>query len=128
MEFQAKLFNWQDTGNHMIVLVRGAMDGAAFARLFGKIRVQTKNLSECKVLVDLSDSTCEIDGEQIETLIAGLPLDTWPEGNRVAFVSALETTSYHRLYFLRDALARRGITVGVFRNSIVAIEWLAGLI
>src|SRR5688500_17983953 len=128
MEFQAKVFNWQDTGNHMIVLVRGAMDGHAFARLFGKIRVQTQNLSECKVLVDLSDSTCEIDGEQIETLIAGLPLDTWPEGNRLAFVSAPATSRYHRLYVLRTALAGRGIVVGVFRNSIVAIDWLAGLI
>lgn len=128
MEFQAKLFHWQDTGNHMIVLARGAMDGRAFARLFGEILVQTQNLSECKVLVDLSDSTCEIDGEQIETLVARLPLDTWPAGNRLAFVSTLETSSYHRLYFLRTALAGRGVAAGVFRSSTVAIDWLAGLI
>ena len=128
MEFQAKLFNWQDTGNHMIVLVRGAMDGRAFTALFGKIRFETRNLTECKVLVDLSDSTCEIEGEQIETLVAGLPLYIWPEDNRIAFVSAPETSSYDRLYCLRGALARRGLVVGVFRNSIVAIDWLAGLI
>ncbi len=128
MEFQAKLFNWQDTGNHMIVLVRGAMDERAFPRLFGRIRVQTQNLSECKILVDLSDATCEIDGNRIETVVAELPLDTWPERNRLAFVSAPETSSYHRLYFLRMALAGRGIVVGVFRNSLVAIDWLAGLI
>jgi len=128
MDFQAKLFNWQDTGNHMIVLVRGAMDGRAFARLFGKIRVQTQNLSECKVLVDLSDSTCEIDGEEIEAVIAALPLDTWPAGNRLAFVSGPETSAYNRLYFLRTALAGRGLAVGVFRSSIVAIDWLPDLI
>ncbi len=27
MEFRAKLFSWQDTGNHLFVLARGAMDG-----------------------------------------------------------------------------------------------------
>jgi hypothetical protein len=128
MEFQAKLFNWQDTGNHLIVLVQGAIDGPAFARLFCKIRAETQSLSECKVLVDFADSTCQIDSEQIETLVAGLPLDTWPEGNRLAFVAAPETSSYQNLYFLRTALAKRGLVVGVFRNSIVAIDWLAGLI
>jgi hypothetical protein len=128
MDFQVKLFNWQDKGNHLIILARGAMDRAAFRQLFDEIETATQALSECKVIVDLSDSTYEFDGTEIEALVAGLPLDRWPEGNKIAFVSALGIPDYNRLYFLRNQLVARGLMVEVFRNSKVAIDWLAGII
>jgi hypothetical protein len=126
MEFQAKLFTWQDTGNHLIILARGAMNGPGFSQLFSKIHAETEGLNECKVLVDLSDSTCGIDGEKIEKLVAGLSLSGWPTGNKLAFVSASEIANYHRLYFLRTALVGRGVVVEVFRTTKVALDWLAG--
>jgi hypothetical protein len=126
MEFQAKLFSWQDTGNHLIILARGAMNGSAFSQLFSKIHAETESLNECKVLVDLSDGTCQIDGEEIERLVAGLSLSGWPSGNKIAFVSPSEIANYHRLYFLRAALVGRGLVVEVFRTSKVALDWLAG--
>jgi hypothetical protein len=104
------------------------MDRAAFRQLFDEIETATQDLSECKVIVDLSDSTHEIDGIEIEALVVGLPLDRWPEGNKIAFVSALGISDYNRLYFLRNQLVARGLEVEVFRNSIVAIDWLAGMI
>ena len=128
MDFQVKLFNWQDQGNHLIILARGAVDRKAFKQLFGEIETATQQLSECKVLVDLSDSACAVDGAELEALVAELPLDGWPRGNKVAFVSALEPTDFHRLYFLRIALVGRGLVMGVFRDSKVAIDWLAGVI
>ena len=79
MDFKIKLFNWQDKGNHLIILAHGAMDRAAFMQLFDEIETATQDLSECKVIVDLSDSTYEIDGIEIEALVVGLPLDRWPE-------------------------------------------------
>jgi hypothetical protein len=127
MDFQVKLYNWQDQGNHLIILARGAMDRNAFRQLFGEIETATQHLSECKVLVDLSDSTCEIDGAEIEALVAELPFARWPRGNKVAFVSALELSDFHRLYFLRIALVGRGLIVGVFRDTRLAIDWLAGM-
>lgn len=126
MEFQAKLFSWQDTGNHLFVIARGAMDGPDLTRLFGKIRAQTQSLSECKVLVDLSDGTCQVDVDEIERLVAGLDLEGWAAGNRIALLSAPEIIDYHRLYFLRTAVAGRGLVVGVFRNLEAALDWLAG--
>jgi hypothetical protein len=128
MDFKIKLFNWQDKGNHLIILAHGAMERAAFMQLFDEIETATQDLSECKVIVDLSDSTYEIDGIEIEALVVGLPLDRWPEGNKIAFVSALGISDYNRLYFLRNQLVARGLGVEVFRNSIVAIDWLAGMI
>ena len=128
MDFQVKLFNWQDQGNHLIVLARGVMDTEAFRLLFDEIAAATGQLSECKVLVDLSDSTYRIECAEIQGLVSRLRLDRWPGNQKIAFVSAAELSDYHRLYYLRTELAAHRLPVGVFRNSQIAIEWLAGIL
>ena len=124
MDFQIKLFNWQDAGNHLIFLTRGSMDAAAFRQLFAEIEKATLGLQECKVLVDLSDSTYQIDPTEIEKLAGATQVTRWPRTNRVAIVSTLEIAGYHRLYFLRTELAARGLAVEIVRYSRVAIDWL----
>jgi hypothetical protein len=56
-----------------------------------------------------------------------LPLARWPRNNKLAFVSASDIADYHRLFFLRTELAVHHLTVGVFRDSKLAIDWLAGI-
>ena len=124
MDFQIKLFNWQDEGNHLIFLTRGSMGAAAFRQLFAEVEKATLGLQECKVLVDLSDSTYQIDPTEIEELAAATQVTRWPRTNRIAMVSTLEIAGYHRLYFLRTELAARGLAVEIFRYSRVAIDWL----
>jgi hypothetical protein len=126
MDFQVKMFNWPDQGNHLIILPRGVIDSEAFRLLFEEIDAATRDLSECKVLIDLSDSAYQIECAEIQGLVARLPLGDWPRNNRVAFVSASDIADYHRLVFLRTELAAHHLAVGVFRNSKVAIDWLAG--
>jgi len=67
MNFQISLFNWQD---HLFILTRGSMDAAAFRQLFAETEKATLGLQECKVLVDLSDSTYQIDPTEIAELAA----------------------------------------------------------
>ena len=124
MDFQIKLFNWQDDGNHLIFLTRGSISAAAFRQLFDEIEKATLGLQECKVLVDLSDSTYQIDPTEIEELAAATQVTRWPRTNRIAIVSTLEIAGYHRLYVLRTELAARGLAVEIFRYSRVAIDWL----
>src|SRR4051812_20912827 len=128
MDFQVKLFNWQDQGNHLIILARGVLDGAAFKLLFDQIQAATQHLRECKVLVDLSDSSCQIESAETQGLVARLPLDCWRRNNKLAFVSSSDIVDYHRLFFLRTELATQSLTVGLFRDSKLAIDWLAGII
>jgi len=128
MDFQVKLFNWQDQGNHLIILAHGVIDSGAFKLLFDEIEAATQHLSECKVLIDLSDSRCQIESTEIQELVARLRLDRWACKNKLAFVAASETADYHRLFFLRIELAAHRFPVGVFRSSKIAIDWLAGII
>jgi hypothetical protein len=127
MDFQVKLFTWRDQGNHLIILTRGAMNCGAFRVLFAKIEATTQNLNECKVLVDLSDSSCQIDDAEIQELATRLPLNRWPKENRIALVAGPETADCDRLFCLRTELEARGLAIGVFRNFIAAIDWLAGM-
>jgi hypothetical protein len=126
VDLQVKLFNLQDQGNHLIVLARGAMDKTAFAEMFDEVKKATQSLQECKVMVDLSDSTYEFNSGEIEAFVGELPLDDWPRGNKVAFVSASEGAEFYRLYLLRVAFVAQGLTMGVFRDAQTAIDWLAG--
>lgn len=121
MSFQISLFNWQD---HLVILTRGSMDAAAFRQLFAETEKATLGLQECKVLVDLSDSTYQIDPTEIAELAAATQATRWPRTKRIAIVSTLEIADYHRLYFLRTELAARGLAVEIFRHSRVAINWL----
>ena len=127
MDFQVKLYNWQDQGNHLIVLAHGVIDTEAFRLLFDEIEAATQHLTECKVLVDLSDSTYQIACSEIQGLVSRLRLDHWPCDNKIAFVSTSEIADFHRLFFLRTELAAHRLPVGVFRNSQIAIDWLAGM-
>jgi hypothetical protein len=127
MDFQVKLFNWQDQGNHLIVLARGVMNTEAFRLLFDEIEAATQHLSQCKVLVDLSDSTYQIECAEIQGLVTRLRLERWPSNNKIAFVSTSDIADFHRLFFLRTELAAHRLPVGVFRNSQIAIDWLAGV-
>jgi len=127
MNFQVKVFNWQDQGNHVVVLARGCMAEACFRELFDQIEKATQGLNRCKVLVDLSDSTYAINTLELEGLVTGLLLDWWEPANRIAFVSAPDSANYHRLYFLRTGLVDRGLSDAIFHNPKIAIDWLAGV-
>jgi hypothetical protein len=128
MDSHVKLFTWSDAGNHLIVIVRGVLNSAEFKRLFKEITATTRPLNECKVLVDLSDATCVLELSEVEGLLEQLPFDSWPEGNKLALVSGAERNDPYQIYLLRAGLASRGIAVRAYRDSKIAIDWLAGKI
>jgi hypothetical protein len=128
MDFQIKLFCWQDQGNHLIIIARGIMDISAYRSLLAEIAARTGPLDECKVLVDLSDSVSKLEASKFDALVGEFANDSWPAGNRVAFVSGKSPEEYHQAYLIRIAMCARGIKAGVFRDAKVAIDWLAGTV
>ena len=128
MNFQVKLFSWADTGNHLIIIARGVLNKGAFGQLFHEILAATQPLGECKVLVDLTEADCTLEVVEIEALIEQLPCHAWPQGNKLALVSGAERNDHYQLYLVRAALTARGVVAAAFRDSKVAIDWLAGTI
>lgn len=126
MNFQIKLFSWQDQGNHLIIIVRGVLDTSAFRSLLVEIAARTRPLDGCKVLVDLSDSVSKLEANKFDALVGEFGADYWPVGNRVAFVSGTSAEDYHQAYLIRIALCARGVKAAAFRDSKIAIDWLAG--
>jgi hypothetical protein len=125
MDFQVKVFNWQDQAKHVVLIARGVMEKARFKKLFEDIEMVTQGFNQCKVLVDLSESTYAVNSVEIDSLVAELPLDRWQPSNRIAFVSATGIADYHRLQFLRTGIVNRGLSAAVFHDPKIAVDWLA---
>jgi hypothetical protein len=125
MDFQLKVFSWPDRGNHLIMIIRGVMDAGGFAEIAREVAKATQSLQDCKVLIDLQDTTCSFETKALQTLVDGLKPDLWPPSNRVAIVSPREIEQYEQLMMLTSGLSKRGFKSAVFYDSAAGINWLA---
>lgn len=125
MDFQLKVFSWPDRGNHLIVIIRGLMDAGGFAEIAQEVAKSTQFLQDCKVLIDLQDTTCSFESKTLKTLVDGLKPDLWPRGNKVAIVSPRDPEQYELLVMLASGLTERGFRSAVFYDSAAGINWLS---
>jgi hypothetical protein len=125
MDFQIKLFSWPDRGNHLIMITRGVIDIKGFEQIFREVVTATQPLHDCKVVVDLQDTTCNLESADIQAFVHGAQPDLWPSTNRVAIVAPQEIDQYDHLFALTSGLAKRGLKIAVFYDSKPAVTWLA---
>ncbi len=125
MDFQIKLFSWPDRGNHLIMITRGVLDIKGFEQIFQEVVTATAPLRDCKVVVDLQDTTYNLERADIEAFVDGVQPDLWPSTNRVAIVAPREIDQYDQLFILTSGLAKRGLKIAVFYDSKPAVTWLA---
>jgi len=129
MDFQIKLFSWPDNrGNHLIMITRGVLDIKGFEQIFQEVMTATEPLRDCKVVVDLQDTTCNLERADIQAFVDGVQPDLWPSTNRVAIVSPREIEQYEQLFVLTSGLAKHGLKIAVFYDSKPAVAWLADTI
>jgi hypothetical protein len=122
MNFQIKLFNFPDAGNHVIVIARGLLDTNGCNQIFHKIAEMTQLLLDCKVMIDLQDATCTLEPADIQRVVNGFTPDLWPHSVRVAMVCGPEVS---QLTALSAGLSNQGFKVAVFNDSKTAVTWLA---
>jgi hypothetical protein len=128
MDFQLKLFSWPDRGDHLIVITRGVLDIKGFEQIFREVVTATEPLRDCKVVVDLQDTTCNLESADIQAFVDGAQPDLWPSTNKVAIVAPREIDQYDHLVSLTSGLAKRGLRIAVFYDSKPAVTWLADTI
>ena len=128
MDFQVKLFSWPDRGNHLIMITRGVMDIGGFEQIFREVLTATQPLHDCKVIIDLQDTTCNLENADTHAFVEGIQLDRWPSTNKIAIVSPNELEQYEQLSTLTSGLAKRGLKIAVFDESKPAVTWLADIL
>jgi hypothetical protein len=125
MDFQIKLFSWPDRGNHLIMITRGVLGIKGFEQIFQEVVTATAPLRDCKVVVDLQDTTYNLERADIQAFVDGVQPDLWPSTNKVAIVAPREIDPYDQLLMLTSGLSKHGLKIAVFYDSKPAVTWLA---
>jgi hypothetical protein len=127
MNYQIDVFCLQDDGNCLGIVVRGLMDRQAFLRLMQALGKLTKPLSDCKVLLDLRDVTCDLGLEDLVELQAELSIFPWTAVGKLklAMVTTPHPEQYHGLRQLTLPVSQLGVDVAVFDEEKRALAWLA---
>jgi hypothetical protein len=127
MNYQIDLFCRRDNGNCLEIVVRGLMDRQAFLRLMQAIVKLTKPLSDCKVLLDLRNITCDLGLEDLVELQAELSIFAWTAVGKLklAMVTTPHPEQYHGLRQLTLPVSQLGVDVAVFDEEKRALAWLA---
>jgi hypothetical protein len=125
MDFQIKLFSWPDRGNHLIMITRGIIDIKGFEQIFREVVTATQPLLDCKVVVDLQDTTCNLESAEVQAFVDGMAPELWPATKKVAIVAPQEIDQYNQLVTLTSGLSKRGLKIAVFYDSKLAVTWLA---
>ena len=128
MDFQIKLFSWPDRGNHLIMITRGVLDIKGLDQIFQEVATATEPLGDCKIVVDLQDTTCNLADTDIQVFVEGFQPNRLPATNKVAIVAPREIDQYDQLFLLTSGLAKRGLQIAIFYNSTTAVSWLADTI
>ena len=125
MSYHLKLLKWPETGNHLIAITRGAMAVGAFKDLFAEVMNVTQPLADCKVLIDFEEATYNLEAADIEILVDEFRPELWPENVKIAMVAGPAKTRYEELLMLSTHLTKLGVSISVFFDTNVAINWLA---
>jgi hypothetical protein len=125
MNFQIKLFTWPNRGNHVIIIARGPIDISGFKQMFRKIEEMTRALPDCKVLIDLVDTSFELGPADADVFASLVTPESVPPTVKIAMVGTPEVEQYEKLWTLVDGLSNQGLKVAAFYDSKIAINWLA---
>ena len=127
MNYQVDVFCRHNNGNCLEIVVRGLLDRQAFLRLMQAIGGLAKPLSDCKVLLDLQDVTCDLGLEDLVELQSELSIFPWTTAGKLklAMVTTAHPEQYHGLRQLTLPVSQLGVDVAVFNEEKRALAWLA---
>jgi hypothetical protein len=124
MDLQIKLLSRLDSDNHVIIITRGLIDIEGFREIFCNVVNTTRSLSDCRVLIDLQNSTYKLELGDIRAFADKLKSEYWAPTNRLALVSEPDPKDYSQLCVLSAFLSNRAIRNAVFKDTRAAVSWL----
>ena len=124
MDFQIKLFRWPHRGDHVIAISRGPLDPEGFKEIFRQVDQITQPLSDCRVVIDLRDSTYILKSTDIPDLLRDIVENVSPRDNKLALVAAPEIKHSNQLALLSGCLSNYDFNIAVFTDMNRAASWL----
>ena len=122
---QIKTLRDLEWGHYIIAITRGPVDIEGFSYIFDRLVEETKLLLECKILIDLQDSTFRFLPSEVTKFVETIDPQAWPHNNRVALVFSPATGPYQQLVMLAESLIKRNLRFTVFYDTKEAIGWLS---
>jgi hypothetical protein len=107
------------------MIARGRLNREGCNQIFRKVEEMTQSLLDCKVLIDLVDAKCKLQPAEIEAFASELRPYPWPQGSKIALVSAAESEQHDQLSMLSSCLSARSFKIATFSDSKIAVDWLA---
>ena len=126
MHIKIKQFSWPE-GYYMIIIARGILNAGGLEQILSEVAAATVARDNCKVLVDLIDTTCRIASAEIDSLISELRPDLYPSQSKIALVSPIDENHCAPLSYMSTCLAKHRFRIALFRDSKAAVDWLADL-
>jgi hypothetical protein len=124
MDFQIKLLRWPHSGNHVIAISRGPLDPEGFKEIFREVDQITEPLSDCRVVIDLRDSTYAFEPTDIPVLLKDIVENIPPRDHKLALVSAPEVKYSKQLVLLSACLSNYDFKIAAFTDIRHAASWL----
>mgnify|MGYP001161879513 FL=1 len=127
MDDHVESFRRQYNGTCLNICARKLFDRTALLRIFCEIIEATKPLDESKILLDLQDTHCDLELDDLVAL--KVELRSYPSTAlskiKLAMVTIRHPNQYDRLRLLMLPLSQLGIGVALFYETARAIDWLA---
>jgi hypothetical protein len=119
MTFRTKLFTSASQKKYHLMIAEGVLDGGALQQVIAELAAEVMRHADYKVVIDLTESSCVIDPEEIDEQIIKL----WPKDCKTALM-CFSDREHSRLSTISARLARGGIRIAVFPDARAAIKWL----
>src|SRR5262249_31488367 len=96
-----------------------------FREIFRNVVNKTRSLLDCRVLIDLQDTTYNMEPGDIRDFADNWRPEDCPPFSRVALDSESDQQDYSQLCVLSSFLSNLAIKHAVFKDTRTAVNWLA---
>ncbi len=124
MRLQTKLLTGPNERDYVLIIASGVLDISGLKQILTKLAAAAMRHIDCRALIDLIETHCELDVVQIDRLLQEPAAELWTRECKTALVSSPSDADYGRLSLVSASLVRHGLRFAAFRDAKAAVEWL----
>ena len=124
MRLQTKLLTGPNERDYVLIIASGVLDIGGLKQILTKVAAVAMRHIDCRVLIDLIETHCELDVVEIYRLFQKPAAELWTKECKTALVSSASDADYDLLSLASAFLVRHGLRFAAFRDAKAAVDWL----